>query len=326
MVMAKAEVNNGAVAEAVIGKHNTAFVPLRRTAPPKSYRSCSKNIPAAESGRMGTFSAMPDLIVLLLLALAGTALLWGGLRLAFPKRASKHHDARSLEALHGQFRWTGLQHVAWVLLWTVLGSLLAMGLFELAENLLWAKAQAKSLHWIGPDRTARFLLGLVGGAALGLRMGLWHMRRSLGSAFSAYIDYQNRVTGLANERATRAFAAFLVLGCLLLNLAFLDWYSAFGPEGIRQRPLFSFETRVQPYGNIETLQTLGAFVRPDGRICTLEHYRIRFADGSRWDSRNSGFENPERNRDLFAFLADKTGLPVIDVVPDGMDPAPAALD
>jgi hypothetical protein len=270
--------------------------------------------------------SMPDLLVLVLVALLGTVLLWGGLRLAFPRRSSPHRDPRDLESLHNRFRWTGLAHIGWVLLWTFLGSLLAIGLFEALESALWAKAQNKSLHWIGPDRSARLLLGLIGGGALGLRLSLLNMRHRLKDDFSAYIDYQNRVTGLANERATLAFAAALGLAWVLLGIFFLDWYSAFGPEGMRQRPLFSLETRTHPYAEIEELQTLAQFVRPDGRICDLEHYRIRFEDGSRWDSRNSGFESPERNRALFAFLADKTGLPLIDVVPEGTRPAGSAAE
>ncbi len=269
---------------------------------------------------------MPDLLLLLLVALLGTALLWGLLRLAFPRSSSRHQDHRTLETLHEAYRWTPLQHFGWVLLWTLLGGVLAVGLFEALEALFWSGAHARSTFWVGPDRAARALVGVLGGAAFGLLLGLRSMRRHLGDAYSGYMDYQNRITGLANERATRAFAVLLGLMWAVLSIGFLHWSSAFSAQDLHQRPLFSLQTRHYPFAEIEELQTLAHFVRPDGRLCTLEHYRIRFADGSRWDSRNSGFENPVRNRALFAWLSEQTGLPLVEVVPEGRVPADGSAD
>jgi hypothetical protein len=260
---------------------------------------------------------MRDAILLVLLALVATASCYALLRWRFPERSSPHRVDETLDVLHERFRFKPLEHMGWVVFFVILGGWLAYGLFWLGETALQSGRLAKSIHYIGPDRAARVLVALLGGGALALPLGAYWMKRRLGDAYSGYIDYQNRLTGLANERATMALGRLSLVAFLVLSAMFLQWYSAFGPAGLRQNPLFGLTVREYAYGDVDALQTLAAFQRPDGRICDLEHYRIIFQDGRRWDSRNSGFESPERNRALFQFLSDKIGMPLVAVGPDG---------
>lgn len=265
---------------------------------------------------------MADLLGLVLVSLAATALLWGGLRLAFPRVSSPHRSDEALEALHARFAGRTAEHLLAALVGILLGMALAYAAYRGAEALLLSGRLSKTLHYVGTDRAARALVALLGGAAVGLPLSLAWMRRRLGADYPAYIDYQNRLTGLANERATRALAAVSGIGWAVTMLLFVNWYTAFGPQGVVQNPLFSLRTRTYAYEDVEALQTLAAFRRPDGRVCDLEHYRIRFRDGRRWDSRNSGFEDPLRNRELFGFLAERTGLELQPVGPDGLPAEP----
>jgi hypothetical protein len=251
---------------------------------------------------------MPDFPVLVLLALLLSALLYGSLRLLFPASKSPYQSQASFEELHRRYRYTGFRQLAVMIGLTAAGCLLAYGVYQLAAWLLYSGSLAKSLHLIRPDRFARLLVALLGGAALGLAWSPWAFRRLLGPDYEAYVDYQNRLTGLDNERTAKALSRVLLLAYALVSALFLDWYTAFGPAGIRQAPLFSFSIREHTYQELANIETKHSFVRPDGKECQRKHFLLHFSDGQQWNSRNSGYETGDRNAELLQFVQQKMEL------------------
>jgi hypothetical protein len=250
---------------------------------------------------------MPDFPVLVLLALLLSALLYVVLRLLFPASHSPYQSQATFDELHGRFRYTGFRQLAVMAGLTAGGCLLAYGVYQLAAWLLYSGSLAKSLHLIRPDRFARLLVALLGGAALGLAWSPWAFRRLLGQDYEAYVEYQNRLTGLDNERTAKAMSRLMLLAYVLVSALFLDWYTAFGPAGIRQAPLFSLSIREHTYQELSTIETKSAFVRPDGKECKREHFLLHFSDGQQWNSRNSGYETGARNAELLRFVQEKIG-------------------
>jgi len=248
---------------------------------------------------------MPDFPVLVLLALLLSALLYGALRLLFPASKSPHQSQASFDELHQRFRYTGFRQLAVMIGLTAGGCLLAYGVYQLAAWLFYSGSLAKSLHLIRPDLFARLLVALLGGAALGLALSPWAFRRLLGPDYEAYVDYQNRLTGLDNERTAKALSRLMLLAYALVSALFLDWYTAFGPAGIRQAPLFSLGIREHTYQELTNLETKSAFIRPDGKTCKREHFLLHFSDGQQWNSRNSGYETADRNAALRRFVEQK---------------------
>jgi len=248
---------------------------------------------------------MPDFPVLVLLALVLSGLIYATLRLLFPAHKSPYRTEASFEELHARFRFTGFRQFAVMVGLTVAGCVVAYGLYQLAAFLLYSGSLAKNLHLIRPDLFARLLVALLGGGALGLALSPWAFRRLLGSEYEAYVDYQNRLTGLDNERTAKALSWALLVTYALVSALFLDWYTAFGPAGIRQAPLFSLDIREHAYADLANIEQRNSFVRPDGKNCSREHFLLHFASGQQWNSRNSGYESQDRNAELLTFIQEK---------------------
>ncbi|MBI1192661.1 MAG: hypothetical protein GC205_05745 [Bacteroidetes bacterium] len=248
---------------------------------------------------------MPDFPVLVLLALVLSGLIYAALRLLFPAHKSPYQTEASFEELHARFRYTGFRQFAVMVGLTLAGCIAAYGLYQIAAVLLYSGSLAKSFHLIRPDRFARLLVALLGGGALGLALSPWAFRKLLGSEYQAYVDYQNRLTGLDNERTAKALSRVLLVTYAFVSALFLDWYTAFGPAGIRQAPLFSLQIREHTYADLARIEQRASFVRPDGKNCSRQHFLLHFASGQQWNSRNSGYETADRNADLLLFIQEK---------------------
>jgi hypothetical protein len=251
---------------------------------------------------------MPDFPILLLLALLLSALIYGALLILAPARRSPYQSAERFESLHQRFRYSGFRQFAVMAVLTLLGSLVAYGIYYLCASLWYSGSLSRSLFLIRPDLIPRVLAGLTGGAAIGLALAPCVFRRLLGSDFAAYTDYQNRLTGLDNEKAGKILAVLLLIGYVGLCSLYLGWYTGFGPAGIRHAPLFSGEVHEHLYSDIVRIEEADFFVRPDGKVVPFEHFILHFADRTRWNSRNSGYDNPARNREVLELVRAKTLL------------------
>ncbi len=253
---------------------------------------------------------MPDLPGLVLLSFLLSALLYGVLRLLFPGSKRLKRSTEDFAALHRRFRFSGFRQFAVMAAITLAGSLLAYGVYQGAAWLLHSGSLSRSLYLIRADRFARLVVSLLGGAAIGLAASPLVFKKMLGADYEAYVDYQNHLTGLDNERTANGLAILLGLAYVVISALFLDWYSAFSPAGIRQAPLFSAQIREHAYTDIARLEMRDSFVRPDGKHCVHQHFIVYFKDGQQWNSRNSGYETLDRNQELFLFLKEKAGLQV----------------
>lgn len=251
------------------------------------------------------FDSMPDLPGLFLIALLLSGLVYGALRLCFPGHKSPYRSDASLEELHNKFRFFGFRQTGVMILITLAGGLAAYGLFHLGSLWFTSGSLSKGIYLIRADRFAKLLVALLGGAAVGFATSPGIFKRMLKADYPAYVDYQNRLTGLDNELTSKWLSFLLAVAFFVISYLFIDWYSAFGPAGIRQAPLFSTGIREHAYSEIEWIEKRESFVRPDGKNCNHQHFIIHFSDGEQWNSRNSGYETVDRNQELLEFIESK---------------------
>ncbi len=248
---------------------------------------------------------MPDLPVLVLLALLLSLLIYGLLRVLFPASGSSYHSGQDFESLHERFRYAGFRQFAVMAALTLVGSLIAYGVYQGAAYLFYSGSLSKSIYLIRPNRFARLLVALLGGSALGLALSPAVFKRLLGANYEDYVEYQNHLTGLNNELCARSLSIFLVLAYAVVSVFFLHWYSAFGPVGMRQAQLLSTKIQEHEYSEIVHIEERSSFERPDGKRYPQEHFLVFFRDGKQWSSRNSGYDDDVRNRELLQFLREK---------------------
>jgi ABC-type multidrug transport system fused ATPase/permease subunit len=251
---------------------------------------------------------MPDLLLSILIAALLSLVILLSLRLLYPAKSSQHKSGRDLISLHQEFRFHGFGQLLVFLLIAALGTLACFGIYQGVAEWLYQQRLEKSELLIRADLFARILAAVVGGAALAFRFSGPLFKRILGDRFSDYVAYQNQLSGMANERASKGISLALLISYALLSMLFLNWYTGFGPQGILQDPLFSFQKREYRYDQIERLERLESYTRPDGKTRELEHYLIHFNNGEVWNSRNSGYEDPLRNRELFESLSKRLDL------------------
>lgn len=254
---------------------------------------------------------MPDLLVIVLIAAAAVVVLFGVLRLAYPASKSSYATSASDEELRKTFHLYGYRQIVLFLVLGLAGAAICYAIHYLLATIVYSGRFADAEYLIRADLFPRLLTAAVGGAAVAFRLYGPLFRQFLGPArYAGYVDYQNRQSGLANEKASFALSRLAVVCWVILLAVFLNWYTAFGEEEIRQDPLFAFRVRVHEYEDIERLKWRERFRRPDGRWVELEHYVIEFDDGSVWNSRNSGYEDPAKNRELFEYLSGRTAIPM----------------
>ncbi|MFT7588694.1 MAG: hypothetical protein ACI959_000906 [Limisphaerales bacterium] len=251
---------------------------------------------------------MPDFIVLVLLAAVLSVILLSAMRMAFPRSKSVYRSTRTTIDLHQEFRYTGLLQFLVTTLIILASGALTYFIYEQIASLRFAGSLDKSEYFIRADLFERMVVALLGGGAVGFWFSAKLLRKILGERYEGYVVYQNRLSGLANELAAKWLSIGLFIALLCCSSMFLTWYTAFGPQGIRQDPLFSVNVREYKYENITRLYKKDQFIRADGKARALEHYFIEFENGQQWNSKNSGFEDPQRNTKLFQYLSDKTGI------------------
>lgn len=165
--------------------------------------------------------------------------------------------------------------------------------------------------------TSHGFLGLIAGfAGMGVASMVFGsvIRSRWGEDARWYLAYASvRRYGCDYERLCHGLGVTLVFMTVLALPLALNWYVQVRDKAFVIHPLFALHERVYAYSEIQSIETAGRFIAPNGRVRHERDYVIHFKDGSRWVAANlpSGdFYDRQRVTEL---LAQRAGVGITEV-------------
>jgi hypothetical protein len=121
-----------------------------------------------------------------------------------------------------------------------------------------------------------------------------------------YTAYGYLKAGFSPRVGTIVIKVFAIITGLLL-IGFLDWFTAFRQNDIIVNSLFGLGNKTYLYSDIIDIRDIDKLKAPNGNIVEDKHYIIVFNDGSKWNSRNSGFGDYKSDTRIMDVVENKTG-------------------
>jgi hypothetical protein len=152
----------------------------------------------------------------------------------------------------------------------------------------------------------RHVISIFGGLLIAVPVSFWIGKRQLKADWPEFLAYTNLKYKFDSIKVMKYVTGFLTVLLALLLTVFFDWYSAFGKEEVKINGALSLGQRTYKYSDITRIKELEKFYAPSGKIVTNPHFVIEFNDGRKWNSRESGFDNYEKNRQILELVIAKT--------------------
>ena len=126
--------------------------------------------------------------------------------------------------------------------------------------------------------------------------------------YAQFITYLQRKQNMNVERLNVHLGiAFIILGAGIYLLA-LNTYTLFGKENVKYSSFWDLGSKSYSYEEIEKIICYDAFEAPNGNTVYREHYVIKFRDGQSWNSRNQGYDEDDKNDEVFYWLEETLPL------------------
>ncbi len=138
-------------------------------------------------------------------------------------------------------------------------------------------------------------------------------KRLLKADWAEYLAYQNVKYKFDYIKLTGYTVRVFILITFLLIIGFLDWYSAFGQNEIKINRLLSLGPKTYSYSSITQIKDIEKLKAPNGNIIEDPHFIIEFKDGKKWNSRDNGFADYDKDNEIIDLIIGKTGIEPLEL-------------
>jgi hypothetical protein len=235
------------------------------------------------------------------------------LRRLFPAQAAPPSGLPPEELKAKYRKWVSMLGV----LMFLTGVLFSIGLwFAMSALANWSAQQLPSALVTFAPITPRYwavpalLLGLVcGGMA-----AMWIVRWLLGVRFGEFLDYWCQSSGMNSVRAN--VFVFQVCAALCVGLISLGLraHVQLMDDTLVVNGIFSAGEVRYPLADIQSIETSGRFVAPNGKLVSRREYVVIFGDGRRWSTTYIPSDpDSETKRKFMRMVSDRSGKPIEEV-------------
>lgn len=157
------------------------------------------------------------------------------------------------------------------------------------------------------------VLSLMVGLLLSVIISFNSTRRHLRNDWEEYLAYLNlrhKFEYLKSIRVTLCFFSLLIIVGFVIAF---DWYTVFGKSDIRINGFFSLGSKRYQYTDIIKVEDVARYEALSGDIYDRPHFVIRFLDGEKWNSQESGFVNYQKDKEIIDMILAKTNLEQVKV-------------
>ena len=235
------------------------------------------------------------------------------LRKLFPAQAAPPSGLPPEELKAKYSKWVSMLGV----LMFLTGVLFSIGLwFAMSALANWSAQQLPSAQVTFAPITPRYwavpalLLGLVcGGMA-----AMWIVRWVLGARYGEFLDYWCRSSGMNSVRAN--VFVFQVCAALCVGLISLGLraHVLLTDDALVVNGIFSTSEARYPLADIQSIETSGFFVAPNGKLVSRREYVVIFSGGRRWSTTFIPSDpDQETKRQFIRMIANRSGKPIEEV-------------
>jgi hypothetical protein len=155
------------------------------------------------------------------------------------------------------------------------------------------------------------LIAVFSGMLIAIPVSFFIAKRKLKADWPEYLAYQNLKYRFNYMKATKYTTWALTVIVAFLLVLFFGWYSAFGNQEIKINGALSLSSKIYRYSDITKAKELESLYAPNGNIVNDPHFVIEFNDGQKWNSRESGFDNFDQDKQIIELIRSKTNLELI---------------
>lgn len=164
---------------------------------------------------------------------------------------------------------------------------------------------------VKPGADMRYVLSIFAGLLIAVPVSFWIGKRQLKGDWPEFLAYTNLKYKFNAMKVMKYVTGFISVLVGLLTIIYFDYYSTFGKQEIKINGALSLGSKTYKYSDITKIKALERFYAPNGNIVTDPHFVIEFNDGKKWNSRESGFERNDENRQIIELVQSKTDLELI---------------
>jgi hypothetical protein len=190
-------------------------------------------------------------------------------------------------------------------LWFAMGALARWSAHQLPSALV-TFAPITPRYWAVPA----LLLGLVcGGMA-----AMWIVRQLLGARYGEFLDYWCQSSGMNSVRANVFVFEVCAALCVILVSLGLRAHVQLTNDALVVNGIFSPSEVRYPLADIQTIESSGRFVAPNGILVSRREYVVIFSDGRRWSTTFIPSDpDPEAKRSFMRMVSARSGKPIEEV-------------
>jgi hypothetical protein len=190
-------------------------------------------------------------------------------------------------------------------LWFAMGGLARWSAHQLPPAVV-TFAPITPRYWAVPA----LLLGL----ACGGMAAMWIVRRLLGARYSEFLDYWCQSSGLNSVRANVFVFEVCAALCVGLISLGLRAHVQLTDDALVVNGIFSPSEVRYPLADIQSIETSGRFVAPNGTLVLRREYVVIFSEGRRWSTTFIPSDPDQETKHQFIrMISDRSGKPIEEV-------------
>ena len=143
---------------------------------------------------------------------------------------------------------------------------------------------------------------------------MWIVRWVLGARYGEFLDYWCQSSGMNSVRAN--VFVFQVCAALCVGLVSLGLraHVQLMDDALVVNGIFSTREVHYPLGDIQSIETSGFFVAPNGKLVSRREYVVIFSGGRRWSTTFIPSDpDQETKRKFIRMIANRSGKPIEEV-------------
>ncbi|WP_342327481.1 hypothetical protein [Pedobacter sp. FW305-3-2-15-E-R2A2] len=129
------------------------------------------------------------------------------------------------------------------------------------------------------------------------------IKRQLKDDWKEYMAYYNLKYKFNYAKAAVYLTRTLAVITIVITIASLDWFSSFGHKEIKMNVFLSLGTKSYHYSDVSNVIAVMKVKAPNGNIRNEPYFLVTFNDGNKWSSRDHGFNDQQKNKEIIALVS-----------------------
>jgi len=219
-----------------------------------------------------------------------------------PAEKSEYKTEKSFETLSAKYRIFDLKYMGIFLVMVVISGYLFYEIFLLFTGFR-TSLLSDAVIVVGPRIELLLMPSLFCALLSSSLLITLLIKRQLKDDWNEYMAYYNLKYKFNYAKAAVYLTRILAVITVIVTIASLDWFSSFGQKEIKMNGFLSLGTKSYHYSDVSNVIVVMKVKAPNGNIRNEPYFLVTFNDGNKWSSRDHGFSDQQKNKEIIALVS-----------------------